>query len=67
MLTSAFFFFVYFFNLQKLFYPLENQGEVGAASSLQKTSICGTIWSMCFISYSPSKNCDAVLAILLNR
>ncbi|KAK4762165.1 hypothetical protein SAY87_030049 [Trapa incisa] len=52
---------------QKLFYPKQNQGEAGTGNSIQKTSICGTIWSMCFISHDPIKNCDVVLAVILNR
>ncbi|XP_031380418.1 splicing factor 3B subunit 3 isoform X2 [Punica granatum] len=52
---------------QKLYYPPENQGDAGAGSSIHKTSISGTIWSMCFINYNPRKNGDPALAILLNR
>lgn len=53
-------------NSQKLFYPPENEGVATTGSVSPKTSICGTIWSMCFIS-SKSDEHDPVLAILLNR
>ncbi|CAK9145938.1 unnamed protein product [Ilex paraguariensis] len=53
---------------KKIFYPSEIEGDTCTARGV--TSICGTIWSMCFISkYSiqPSKEHSPVLAILLNR
>ncbi|KAK4757393.1 hypothetical protein SAY87_018694 [Trapa incisa] len=52
---------------QKLFYPMENQGEAGTGNSIHETFVCGTIWSMCFMSYNPRKNYDTVLAVVLNR
>lgn len=51
---------------QRIFYPPEN-GDTIAGRSFQKPYISGTIWSMCFLSNHPSKEHDAVLAILLNR
>ncbi|KAF8022950.1 hypothetical protein BT93_F0461 [Corymbia citriodora subsp. variegata] len=46
--------------------PPDN-GDTIAGRSFQKPYICGTIWSMCFLSNHPSKEHDTVLAILLNR
>lgn len=53
---------------KRIFCPTDNQGKIGTASGF--TSICGTIWSMCFISTDvrqPNKEHNPVLAILLNR
>ncbi|XP_057486313.1 uncharacterized protein LOC130772478 isoform X5 [Actinidia eriantha] len=53
---------------KRIFYPSDNEGDT--STSRGPTSICGTIWSMCFISnnfHHPSKEHSPVLAILLNR
>lgn len=53
---------------KRIFCPTDNQGKIETASGF--TSICGTIWSMCFISTDvrqPNKEHNPVLAILLNR
>ncbi|CAH8361964.1 unnamed protein product [Eruca vesicaria subsp. sativa] len=49
---------------ERIFYPSED-GE--KTSSVQE--LCGTIWSMCFISkgFTESKGYDPVLAVVLNR
>ena len=55
---------------QKIVYPPENEGDVSTARSIQKNSISGTIWGMCFISKDPcqpSKGHNPILTILLNR
>ncbi|PHT37041.1 hypothetical protein CQW23_24741 [Capsicum baccatum] len=53
---------------KRTFCPADKQGKIETASGF--TSICGTIWSMCFISNivcQPNKDYNPVLAILLNR
>ncbi|KAL8463769.1 hypothetical protein ACS0TY_033641 [Phlomoides rotata] len=53
---------------KKFFCPPEKDGRLKTAKG--STNICGTIWSMCFISEDynqPSKERKPVLAILLNR
>ncbi|PHU05777.1 hypothetical protein BC332_26599 [Capsicum chinense] len=53
---------------KRIFCPADKQGKIETASGF--TSICGTIWSMCFISNivcQPNKDYNPVLAILLNR
>ncbi|KAH7853889.1 hypothetical protein Vadar_007697 [Vaccinium darrowii] len=53
---------------KRIFYPSESEEDSSASRGL--TSICGTIWSMCFISRDfryPSKEHNPVLAIILNR
>lgn len=53
---------------KRIFCPTDKQGKIETASGF--TSICGTIWSMCFISNvvcQPDKDYNPVLAILLNR
>ncbi|GAV86134.1 CPSF_A domain-containing protein/MMS1_N domain-containing protein, partial [Cephalotus follicularis] len=55
---------------KKIFHPPENEGEASTARSLQRISMSGTIWSLCFISKDssqPSKEDNPVLAMLLNR
>ncbi|KAL5741948.1 hypothetical protein ACOSP7_028680 [Xanthoceras sorbifolium] len=55
---------------KKIFYPPESEGDATTSRSVQRTSITGTIWSMCFISKDPSqpsKEYNPVLAIILNR
>ncbi|XP_021281707.1 splicing factor 3B subunit 3 isoform X2 [Herrania umbratica] len=55
---------------ERIFYPPENEGSVSSTRSAQRTSIRGTIWSMCFISkdsFQPNKEQNPVLAIVLNR
>lgn len=55
-------------SFQRIFYPSESEEDSSASRGL--TSICGTIWSMCFISRDfryPSKEHNPVLAIILNR
>ncbi|CAN4109295.1 unnamed protein product [Withania somnifera] len=54
--------------VKRIFCPTDKQGKIDTASGF--TSICGTIWSMCFISKvvcQPNKDYNPVLAILLNR
>ncbi|BBH07510.1 Cleavage and polyadenylation specificity factor A subunit protein [Prunus dulcis] len=54
---------------KKIVFPQEKEADASAAR-VQKNSICGTIWSMSFISKDPSqssKGHNPVLAILLNR
>ncbi|XP_052176753.1 uncharacterized protein LOC127791056 isoform X2 [Diospyros lotus] len=53
---------------KRISYPSENEGDPSTGSGL--TNICGTIWSMCFISRDfchPNKEQNPMLAILLNR
>ncbi|GFP84151.1 DNA damage-binding protein 1 [Phtheirospermum japonicum] len=53
---------------KKIFCPTEKDGRLKTAKG--STNISGTIWSMCFISqdhHQPNKECNPVLAILLNR
>ena len=53
-----------------MFYPSENEGDLSTARSIQKNTINGTIWNMCFVSRDPSepsKGHYPVLAILLNK
>ncbi|KAA8518334.1 hypothetical protein F0562_015783 [Nyssa sinensis] len=53
---------------KRILYPTRNEGDSSTASGV--TSICGTIWSMCFISKEfpePSKEHNPVLAIIMNR
>lgn len=55
---------------QRIVYPPENEGDLSAARGIQKNSISGAIWGMCFISKDPSqpsKGNNPILAILLNR
>ncbi|KAK6941977.1 Cleavage/polyadenylation specificity factor, A subunit, N-terminal, partial [Dillenia turbinata] len=55
---------------KRLNYPPEEDGDCIMARGFQRTSICGTIWSMCFIATDFSRlsvGCDCILAILLNR
>ncbi|PQQ21314.1 splicing factor 3B subunit 3 [Prunus yedoensis var. nudiflora] len=54
---------------KKIVFPPEKEADASAAR-VQKNSICGTIWSMSFISKDPSqssKGHNPVLAVLLNR
>ncbi|KAK6945421.1 Cleavage/polyadenylation specificity factor, A subunit, N-terminal [Dillenia turbinata] len=56
--------------VKRVNYPPEEDGVCTMAGGFQRTSICGTIWSMCFISTDFSRlsvECDCILAILLNR
>lgn len=53
---------------KKILYPSESNGD--ASPDGGHISICGTIWSMCFISRDftdPCKEQNPLLAILLNR
>ncbi|OVA07289.1 Cleavage/polyadenylation specificity factor [Macleaya cordata] len=57
---------------KKIFYPPERKEEnTSITQDVQRTSICGTIWSMCFISKDVnrlSKDANnAILAIILHR
>lgn len=55
-------------SFQRIFYPSESEEDSSTSRGL--TSICGTIWSMCFISRDfryASKEYNPVLAIILNR
>lgn len=56
-------------KFQKIVFPPEKEADASAAR-VQENSICGTIWSMSFISKDPSqssKGHNPVLAVLLNR
>ncbi|OAY43074.1 splicing factor 3B subunit 3 isoform X1 [Manihot esculenta] len=55
---------------KQIFYPPENEGHTSSTRIIQRPSISGTIWSMCFISRDSSqssKEHNPVLAIILNR
>lgn len=55
---------------KKIFYPHDSEGATNTVRGVQKTRICGTIWSMCFISKDYSQSSaehGPVLAIILNR
>ncbi|KAI4300634.1 hypothetical protein L6164_033988 [Bauhinia variegata] len=55
---------------EKIIYPPESEGTTNTSRSIQRNSIRGTIWSMCFISQHSrklTKEHNPVLAILLNR
>ncbi|XP_019444144.1 PREDICTED: DNA damage-binding protein 1 isoform X2 [Lupinus angustifolius] len=57
---------------ERITYPSEGEGPAaaGTSRSIQRTSIRGTIWSMCFISQNskqPSKEENPLLAVILNR
>ncbi|PIA53914.1 hypothetical protein AQUCO_00900466v1 [Aquilegia coerulea] len=58
---------------KEMFYPSENEGDASSRTSrgIERTNICGTIWSMCFISKDDSQlskdACNPVLAIILHR
>ncbi|KAK2418647.1 Cleavage and polyadenylation specificity factor (CPSF) A subunit protein [Trifolium repens] len=55
---------------ERIIYPPESEGSASTSRTMQKTSISGTIWSMCFISLDsrqPSKEHNPVLAIILNK
>lgn len=61
---------IFIAQLQRIIYPSESEGTASTSRSIQKTSIRGTIWSMCFIlldSRQPSKEHNPVLAVILNR
>ncbi|XP_050226979.1 uncharacterized protein LOC126676749 isoform X2 [Mercurialis annua] len=55
---------------EQIFYPSHNEDHTSFTRSNQTPSICGTIWSMCFISRESSqssKEHNPVLAIIVNR
>lgn len=55
---------------ERIIYPSESEETASTSRTMQKTSISGTIWSMCFISLDsrqPIKGQNPVLAIILNR
>ncbi|CAM8965598.1 unnamed protein product [Rhodiola kirilowii] len=52
---------------KKICYPSENEEGVIAGCGNKKGIICGTIWSMCFISKDVSMCCGPLLALLVNR
>ncbi|XP_042514315.1 splicing factor 3B subunit 3 isoform X2 [Macadamia integrifolia] len=56
---------------KKIFYPPEIDGDTSSAMDIQRTNICGVIWSMCFISKDCSQlNRDGynpIVAVVLNR
>ncbi|KAK8554110.1 hypothetical protein V6N12_031085 [Hibiscus sabdariffa] len=55
---------------KKIFYPPEDEDSDSSSRNPQRTSICGTIWSMCFVSKDSAqtnKEHNPVLAIVLNR
>ncbi|KAL2345350.1 hypothetical protein Fmac_006635 [Flemingia macrophylla] len=55
---------------ERIVYPSESEGTANTPRSIQRTSIRGTIWSICFISQNsrqPSKDDNPVLAVIINR
>ncbi|KAF7804184.1 splicing factor 3B subunit 3 isoform X1 [Senna tora] len=55
---------------ERITYPSESEGTASTYRGIQRSSIYGTIWSMCFISKDSrqqSKEHNPILAILLNR
>ncbi|KGN59264.1 splicing factor 3B subunit 3-like isoform X1 [Cucumis sativus] len=55
---------------KRITYPPDSEGDSVAPRSMQKASICGTIWSMCFISKDRghlTQDNNPILAVLLNR
>ncbi|TYK25370.1 pre-mRNA-splicing factor RSE1 [Cucumis melo var. makuwa] len=55
---------------KRITYPPDSEGDSVAPRSMQKASICGTIWSMCFISKDRghlTQDNSPILAVLLNR
>ncbi|XP_062187510.1 uncharacterized protein LOC133890903 isoform X2 [Phragmites australis] len=52
---------------KKYFYPPENEEDARIASGASRTSIRGTIWSMCFISTSLDEEYYSVLAMIIHR
>ncbi|OMO51866.1 hypothetical protein CCACVL1_29540 [Corchorus capsularis] len=55
---------------EKIFYPPENEGSGSSTRSVQRTSIRGTIWSMCFVSkdsVQPHEENNPVVAVVLTR
>ncbi|RDX85125.1 Splicing factor 3B subunit 3 [Mucuna pruriens] len=55
---------------ERIVYPSESEGTASTSRSIQRTSIRGTIWSICFISQDsrqPSKEHKPVLAVIINR
>ncbi|KAJ4823878.1 hypothetical protein Tsubulata_010459 [Turnera subulata] len=55
---------------KKIIYPPEDEGDLNIGRTVQRASVSGTIWSMCFISRDsshPSKEHNPVLAIIINR
>lgn len=59
-----------FAQLQMIIYTAESEETAATDTSSYRTSISGTIWSMCFVSLDsqqPSKEHNPVLAVVLNR
>ncbi|XP_027188726.1 uncharacterized protein [Cicer arietinum] len=55
---------------ERIIYPSESEGTASTSRTTQKTSISGTIWSMCFISLDSRQSIvehNPLLAIILNR
>ncbi|BAT86376.1 hypothetical protein LR48_Vigan03g291500 [Vigna angularis] len=55
---------------ERILYPSESEGTASSSRSIQRTSMRGTIWSICFISQDsrqPSKEHNPVLAVIINR
>ncbi|XP_062190101.1 uncharacterized protein LOC133893150 isoform X2 [Phragmites australis] len=52
---------------KKYFYPPENEEDARIVSGASRTSIRGTIWTMCFISTSLDEECYPVLAMIIHR
>uniref|UniRef100_A0A7N0UVI7 DNA damage-binding protein 1 n=1 Tax=Kalanchoe fedtschenkoi TaxID=63787 RepID=A0A7N0UVI7_KALFE len=52
---------------KKICYPSEREEGVIAGCGIKKTSIRGTIWSMCFLSKDVTLCCGPLLAVLVNR
>nr|KYP71626.1 hypothetical protein KK1_010894 [Cajanus cajan] len=55
---------------ERIVYPSESEGTTNTSRSIQRTSIRGTIWSICFISQDSKqerKEHNPVLAVIINR
>jgi len=57
-------------QFQKIIHPFDSGETERASINMKSTGICGTIWSMCFISLDSrqlSKEKNPLLAIILHR
>ncbi|XP_020578646.1 pre-mRNA-splicing factor RSE1 isoform X2 [Phalaenopsis equestris] len=55
---------------EKMFYPPENKDETSSVKDTVKTNICGTIWSICFVSHGTdhsSKGFYPIMATIMHR
>lgn len=55
---------------KRINYPPESEGNVSSTRGTQKNKLCGTIWSMCFISNNSSQRMNEhnpILAVVVNR